>query len=427
MQGVINGKDVIFAVKNGGDYVPYLCAKDLTIETIATLIQVATIGDGAHDKFKYQSIGYSINMSGVIKINPDAFSAFNLLFLQLSFLELQYKITFVDQDGINSKIIKGTCLVERNSISGSAGSMALNDVTLRGSGAFSVIECDAQIEALIETDLNGDGTVRVTVIDGFPASFFYQLDSNIEVESTDLTYTFLSPPEGYHTVRVTPACASGKRGETIVIDFSNVANPVNPTCGVPDGFSVTNITDNAMTVNWAAGLNNTSYNLLFKNVNTGAITPYNNITGTTKTVTGLIAGASYEISLQANCGVEKSAVVSQVKTTTSTGPRPTLYINNYSSAITVLSVVVDGVTIRSTPVSPSTNVAESISLGFKSIVQVVVNRTGSADASIAVAVSGKRSCHSVPLLANPITETYGDFSVTTDGMEINIEDSACIG
>ncbi len=73
------------------------------------------------------------------------------------------------------------------------------------------------------------------------------------------------------------------------------------SCGTPSGLSATNITQTSATVNWGTVSGATSYNLQWKLSTSGTWTTVTGITTTSRGLTGLTAGSTYNYQVQAVC------------------------------------------------------------------------------------------------------------------------------
>lgn len=219
--GTINGKDVIFYIRKGTQYVPFVCAKDFTLERTATLVPVTTVGDGQDDKFDYQSRSYKISLSNVIRFSDDAdFSSFDLLDHMDAFSKIDYKAAYEDQQGINVKTVKGRALVEHVSLSANYGQSAMSDFTLQGDGAYTMINCDTAITGITIFGMPSATTRNVTVTySGDVESFVYSIDDGPEETSADATFTLEGFSTGAHTLKVWPVCSNGQRGDDLTKDF----------------------------------------------------------------------------------------------------------------------------------------------------------------------------------------------------------------
>lgn len=219
--GTINGKDVLFMIKKGAVYVPFVCAKDMSLEQTAALVPVTTVGDGPWDKFDYQSLAYTISLSNVIRFSDATdFSSFDLMEHQAAFAKIDFKAVYEDQEDVNVKTIKGRCLIEHSLLSGNMGQAALSDFTLRGDGAPAIINCDTAITGITIFGFPSASTRNVTVTySGDVESFVYSVDDGPEEYSDDETFTLTGFGSGSHTLKVWPVCANGMRGDDMSKGF----------------------------------------------------------------------------------------------------------------------------------------------------------------------------------------------------------------
>lgn len=219
--GTIQGKDVLFMIRKAGVYVPFVCAKDFSLEPSATLVPVTTKGDGRWDKFDYQSLSYTISLSNVMRFSDDTdFSSFDMLDNMMGFSKIDFKAVFEDQEDVNVKTIKGTCLIERGLLSGNYGQVALSDFTLRGDGEPQFIDCDTAVTGITIFGFISDQTRNVTVsYTGDVDYFVYTIDDGPEQYSDDATFTLTGFAVGHHSLKVWPVCTSGQRGDDLSKNF----------------------------------------------------------------------------------------------------------------------------------------------------------------------------------------------------------------
>lgn len=102
-------------------------------------------------------------------------------------------------------------------------------------------------------------------------------------------------------------------GARVGLLTSNGCGTVTPptACGVPTGLSTASITTSSATLSWAAVSGATSYDVQFRQTGTTTYTT-GNVTSTSASLTGLLAGTSYEWSVRANCTGGSSAYSSNV-------------------------------------------------------------------------------------------------------------------
>jgi hypothetical protein len=106
--------------------------------------------------------------------------------------------------------------------------------------------------------------------------------------------------------------------------------PSTGTCGVPSGLTVTAITTTKATLNWAAVVGATSYNVQYKATSSSTWIS-SSTTTTSKNLTGLTAATAYEFQVKANCASSSSAFSASSAFTTATACND-LYEGNNSRA-----------------------------------------------------------------------------------------------
>lgn len=126
--------------------------------------------------------------------------------------------------------------------------------------------------------------------------------------------------------------------------------PPSSTCGAPTGLASSAITTTGATVSWTAVSGATSYTLQYKTATATTWTTVSGITTTSRALTGLTAGTTYNYQVSATCASGTSAystAASFITTATTTCGTPT---GLASSAITTT-----GATISWTAVSGATS------------------------------------------------------------------------
>lgn len=323
MAGVVHGNDVLFLVNNGTSYVPFVCAKDLTLDVASSLISVVTVGDGHWEKFAHQSIGYTITLTGVAKFDNASVTVFDLMQNQLQFVDVDYKMIFRDQESLNYRTIKGMALVERSSITGNYGQFSQTSFSLKGNGAYIVITCDAAIGGLTITQSEDDETlVTFDDIEGDPASYIYTIDNGFEITTTETELNLGELTPGPHTILVIPVCASGDRGDEISKYFiSYITIEEDPDKPNVTDINFLDVSDTSFTISWTPTDDATAYTIRISNSTTGYA--FNNTGGNPpRTISGLNPGTNYQITIYAEYPGGRSTGITVFSATTGTGDLP---------------------------------------------------------------------------------------------------------
>ena len=107
--------------------------------------------------------------------------------------------------------------------------------------------------------------------------------------ATDTPYQF----------RVRSACSEGNSAWSTVKNFTTATATAG--CDRPATISASNATASSATVAWATVNGAQSYRLRYRPVGTSQWTTINNITGTSRNLTGLQADTDYQVRVQTNC------------------------------------------------------------------------------------------------------------------------------
>jgi hypothetical protein len=121
--------------------------------------------------------------------------------------------------------------------------------------------------------------------------------SGADVSANTYNITGLTANTGYE-VQVRTNCANV---QSLYSASSNFTTLSNPTCTVPTGLAATVVTNNSMTLNWAAVTNAVTYNIQYKLSTATAWITLNNITAAPYTISGLIGGATYNVKISTTC------------------------------------------------------------------------------------------------------------------------------
>ncbi len=114
------------------------------------------------------------------------------------------------------------------------------------------------------------------------------------------------------------------------------------TCGTVSGLSATAITTTSATLNWSAVSGATSYSLQWKLASSSSWTTVSNLTGTSRNLSGLSAGTSYNYQVQANCsGTLGAYSTAATFTTTAAGCPDAFEPNNTRGTAKTIAVNTD--------------------------------------------------------------------------------------
>lgn len=218
----VKGSNVLLQIYKDGAYADFLCATDCAIDFETEKKSVKTVGDGVWKRYKPQSIGYTINLSGLIRLDVADPVAFDLLDYQTQFIDVTYRMTFED-DAANIKAIYGTAIVEKTSLNGSADGFATGQFVLSGNGAPTILNtldiCDLEVTAFTATFYAiGEGgentyTLGLTIVGaGTIDRIEYQIDGGARQVSGYSAPYRINATSGSHSITIIPVCSNGLDG-----------------------------------------------------------------------------------------------------------------------------------------------------------------------------------------------------------------------
>ncbi|NUO02097.1 MAG: fibronectin type III domain-containing protein, partial [Saprospiraceae bacterium] len=131
----------------------------------------------------------------------------------------------------------------------------------------------------------------------------------IPVNTTSYVVTGLNPTASYK-FKVRTRCAGEKSDWTAYVPFQtasagggNNGGTTSGTCAIPEGLTVSNITDGTATLNWTAVSGAQQYEVEVEDNENTAPFVFNALTAeTTITVTGLAANGQYQVKVKSKCG-----------------------------------------------------------------------------------------------------------------------------
>lgn len=131
----IHGNNVLLEVLKDNEYIPFLCAKDMTINFNIELIATNTVGTGKGNTYKPRRYDWDLSLSGITSILGDGRVIFSTVNPTAILTPLSIKMTFLDSS-FNAATFTGTVLLKSASISGNQDSFSVFENSLQGSGAY---------------------------------------------------------------------------------------------------------------------------------------------------------------------------------------------------------------------------------------------------------------------------------------------------
>lgn len=133
MANPVLGTDVIIKFVKNDNYITYGCATNIEITYNLETKSTKTVGDGAWSRVRGQKISATINLSGVIAIDQNTPTAFDLLEYLKNMTDVAYSISFIDDAG-GLMMIDGNALPTTVRLSGGSDGFATGDITLENNG-----------------------------------------------------------------------------------------------------------------------------------------------------------------------------------------------------------------------------------------------------------------------------------------------------
>jgi hypothetical protein len=226
---VLLGRNAYIQFKDGEDWKDFGCADNMVYRMETELISTMSEDSGIWDDFEGQTNSYSIDLSGLVPINTEHFTTFDLLSYQKDMLAIDFRIFYEDTTSVAVNGIYGTAIVQTGSIS--AGTQFVNGVfTLKGKGEATIgipPTCTAEISDYT-VDRNGmllTYTVAIQeLVSGTVPRYDYRLDGGSiqTAHSTgwQINVADTASPYGAHVLEIWPVCENGAYGEKTTYNFT---------------------------------------------------------------------------------------------------------------------------------------------------------------------------------------------------------------
>jgi hypothetical protein len=137
----IKGKDVMLEVMEAGEFVPFLCCEDMSINFTPELINKTTLSSGKGNEYKSRRLDWDISLSGISQILGDGRTIFETVKIENIFTTWTIRMTFTDAQS-NTAIFLGDVVLKSASISGPQTDFSDFENAFQGSG-IPVITLDA--------------------------------------------------------------------------------------------------------------------------------------------------------------------------------------------------------------------------------------------------------------------------------------------
>jgi len=220
MSDIVQGMDCLFQLDTGGGYLPFVCAKSFSLSLDSEFVDTTGLTDGQWKAYDYDSLGYQINLGGVMKIIDAAgITVFDIMALQMGFTEVKWRSIYNDTNG-NTKVCTGIALISNTTLNVQAGSLIDTPITLQGTGSYTTANTTEVCTGSISNILMGLGADPVYGrVFNITYSGINRIDYTIDGGASATVFPDVSPyalelifAAGVHNMVFTPICANGVSG-----------------------------------------------------------------------------------------------------------------------------------------------------------------------------------------------------------------------
>ena len=218
MNGLIQGNNAVLSLfKN--DWVPFLCATDITVSVSADILPVRTPNDGHWAKNTYQKLSYKVSISGLLILNnmgDSNWTGMDMLTEMFGFVFAKWRIAYTSNEGV-VKSLEGSGVVDATAWNASTSALVKNDTSITGDGELKffdgLIPCNATITGITPTGMTG-GTGIVTITytyTGSPYQVKWRLNGMGPYFYALLGVSIVTPAlaAGSYSIEIVPVCANG--------------------------------------------------------------------------------------------------------------------------------------------------------------------------------------------------------------------------
>jgi hypothetical protein len=158
----VQGKDALIYFNIDGTFKEYGCAENITVDSIAEIIETSTVGSGTDRDFGYQSKTKTISLTGlVLNDDPTLITVWDLYDQQDNFLSTNFRIVFTDTAG-NIKTMAGSVIFPQITWSADQTDLASSTITMQTTGGIT-LSADA-IVPIVTIEVTGVGTGQIDSI-----------------------------------------------------------------------------------------------------------------------------------------------------------------------------------------------------------------------------------------------------------------------
>lgn len=137
----IQGKNCMFQLKIGDEYLTVVCAKSFTFNPVTDMKETTTVGSGFWKEFRPRKLSYTITFNGLLQVESLVTQEKIKTFYdyQVQFLPLPYRILYFDNSD-NVMNVNGTVYVTSNLFDTSPANLVNGTTELQGTGPIEVLD-----------------------------------------------------------------------------------------------------------------------------------------------------------------------------------------------------------------------------------------------------------------------------------------------
>lgn len=175
----IQGKNCLFQLKIGDDYLTVVCAKSFTFNPITDMKETTTVGSGFWKEYRPRKLSYTITFNGMLQVESlvTQEKIKTLFDYQIQFLPLVYRLLYQDNSN-NVMNVNGTVYVSSNLFDASPVNLVNGTTELQGTGGIEVLDF---IPEFINVTVSVTGTA-----DAKTRFILYEADGTIAYDTSTL-------------------------------------------------------------------------------------------------------------------------------------------------------------------------------------------------------------------------------------------------
>ncbi len=184
----IQGKNCLFQLKIGDDYLTVVCAKSFTFNPVTDMKETTTVGSGFWKEFRPRKLSYTITFNGMLQVQSLVTQEKIKTFFdyQVQFLPLPYRMIYTDNSG-NVMNVNGTVYVTSNLFDASPANLVNGTVEMQGNGGVEVLD---YVPDFINVTVSVTGTA-----DAKTRFILYKADGTVAYDTS--TLLALLPTSGW--------------------------------------------------------------------------------------------------------------------------------------------------------------------------------------------------------------------------------------